>query len=395
MLTQRQLFLQHLAQTSDLPLMIEVEKAEGSWITDTAGKRYLDLISGISVSSIGHRHPRVVEAIREQTDRYLHVMVYGEFIQSPQVQFAQFLTQHLPDSLNCVYFTNSGTEATEGAMKLVKRATGRSEIISFRNAYHGSTQGALSLAGGREFQRNYRPLLPGTRQLDFGYFDQLNQITEETAAVFAETVQGEAGAKPPPEGWLQKLRQRCDAVGALLVLDEIQAGMGRTGSLWAFEQEEVVPDVLLLGKAFGGGMPLAAFIASQELMGVLKENPVLGHITTFGGHPVSCAAARAAFQVLTEEKLTQQVKAKEERFRQGLQHPNISGISGRGLLLAVQLDSFHHVQQVIRHCFASGIITDWFLFNDSSIRLAPPLTVTEEEIDWACEVIREGVERIE
>ncbi|MEX0968499.1 MAG: aspartate aminotransferase family protein [Bacteroidia bacterium] len=396
MISQRQLFLQNLAQTSPTPLMIEVERAEGSWIYDVKGKKYLDLISGISVSSLGHRHPKVIEAIQQQLEKYLHVMVYGEFVQSPQVQLAHRLTEFLPVSLNAVYFTNSGTEATEGAMKLAKRITGRSGVVSFAGAYHGSTQGALSIAGGTNFQQKYRPLIPGCTMIEYNQEQQLQEITRDTACVFAEIVRGEAGALVPQPEFLHQLRKRCDETGALLVVDEIQTGMGRTGKLFAFEHEGIVPDILLLGKAFGGGMPLGAFIASREMMAALSENPVLGHITTFGGHPVCCAAGLAALEVLTgSDNLIPQIAEKEQVFRQRLRHPLIEKVTGKGLLLAVHLASFEQVQLVISKCYERGVITDWFLFNDRAIRLAPPLTITLDEIEFACNVLLEGLEAVE
>ena len=300
-MNQRALFLQHVAQTSDAPLALEITHAEGCYLYDAGGKKYLDLIGGISVCNIGHRHPAVVAAIKEQADRYLHVLVYGEFIQSPQVHYAKMLADHCPASLNSVFFTNSGAEATEGAMKLAKRASGRTEIIAFKNAYHGSTQGALSVIGDEYWRNAYRPLLPGILHADYNAAEALDLISGKTACVIAETVQAESGVTAPAKEWLVRLRQRCTEHGALLVLDEIQAGFGRTGTLWAFEQFDVVPDILLLGKALGGGMPLGAFIAGRDLMWKLAHNPALGHITTFGGHPVSCAAGLAGLQALSPE----------------------------------------------------------------------------------------------
>lgn len=391
MLSQRQIFLRHLAQTSDIPLFLEIEKAEGVYLYDQSGKKYLDLISGISVSNLGHRHPAIIDAIQKQLDKYLHLMVYGEFVQSPQTEFAKLLTDHLPENLNTVYFTNSGAEATEGAMKLAKRATGRTQIISFKDAYHGSTQGALSIAGDEWLKNAFRPLLPDTLQLKYNSFEDLEEITERTAAVFAEPIQSEAGGRLPEEGFLKTLRERCTEVGALLVFDEIQIGMGRTGKLWGMQHTDVIPDVILLGKALGGGMPLGAFITSRDLMGLLSHDPVLGHITTFGGHPVCCAAGKAAFQVLLESDLISQIERKENLFREKLQHPKIKALHGKGLLLALDLGSFDAVQKVIRYCIEKGVITDWFLFNSECIRIAPPLVISEEEIEFACEVILEGV----
>ncbi|MDQ3073019.1 MAG: aspartate aminotransferase family protein [Bacteroidota bacterium] len=389
--TQRQLFLHHLAQTSDIPLGLEIERAEGCMMWDKDGKKYLDLIAGISVSSLGHRHPAVLKAIAAQLDKYMHLMVYGEYIQSPQVEFATLLKAHLPATLNTVYFTNSGTEATEGAMKLAKRATGRSEFVSCKNAYHGSSQGSLSLAGNEWLKSSFRPLLPGITNIDFNKKEDFKHITRQTAAVFIEPVQAEAGALVPDEDYLKSLQAHCNTVGALLVFDEIQTGMGRTGTLWAMEVENALPDILLTGKALGGGMPLGAFVAGHDLMKLLSFNPVLGHITTFGGHPVSCAAGKAALEALITGNVINSVNAKEKLFRELLVSPRIKGLHGRGLLLAMELENFQEVQLLIAHCLKKGVVTDWFLFNDRCIRIAPPLIITESEIRFACEVIMEGV----
>ena len=380
--TSRQLFLQHLAPTNDIPLMLEIERALGHYLYDAAGKKYFDLICGIGVSSLGHGHPDVLAAIHEQAERYLHVMVYGEFIQNPQVAYAQALTEALSPGLDAVYFTNSGTEATEGAMKLAKRVTGRPEFVAAHNAYHGSTQGALALAGGEWFRRNYRPLPGPVRNIRYNCVHDLRHITQDTAAVVLEAIQGEAGALPPLPGYLQAVRQRCDEVGAWLILDEIQSGMGRTGTLFAFQQENIAPDVLLLGKALGAGMPLGAFIASRERMQQLAENPVLGHITTFGGHPVSCAAGLAGWKVLQQKDYIARAQEKGDLLAEGLcALPGVHQVSGRGLLRAVHVGSFARVQQTIYRLLEQGFVSDWFLFNDQAIRLAPPLTITEDEID--------------
>jgi len=394
LLTQRQLFLSHLAQTSPIPLGLEIVRAEGCYLYDNEGKKYLDLISGISVSNIGHRHPKIINAIKDQVDKYLHLMVYGEYIQAPQVAFSKLLTDNLPSSLDCVYFTNSGTEATEGAMKLAKRSTGRSEIIGCINSYHGSTQGALSIAGDEWFKNAFRPLIPGTRQIRFNNFDDIELISANTAAVFIEPIQGEAGAILPKQGYLDSIRNRCSEVGALLVFDEIQTAFGRTGMLFNFQQHNIIPDILLLGKALGGGMPLGAFISSNSLMTNLTNNPVLGHITTFGGHPVCCAAGKAALEVLIESDLISQVPEKENLFRKQLIHPGIRAIHGQGMLLAVELEDFDIVQKVIQYCISNGLITDWFLFNDKCIRIAPPLTISKEEIEWACSIIKKALDQI-
>jgi acetylornithine/succinyldiaminopimelate/putrescine aminotransferase len=391
----RQLFLQHVAQTSPAPLGIEVAQASGMYITDTAGKAYLDLIAGISVCNMGHCHPRVVAAVQQQAATYMHTLVYGELVQSPQVQYAALLAQHLPASLNTVYFTNSGAEATEGAMKLAKRATGRTQLLAFNNSYHGATQGALSVMGSEYWRNAFRPLLPGVLHADYNSFAALELITRDTACVIAETVQAESGVCVPAVAWMQALRNKCNETGTLLVLDEIQAGFGRTGTLWAFEQMGIVPDILLLGKALGGGMPLGAFVADAKLMQLFTHAPVLGHITTFGGHPVSCAAGLAAMQVLLESGLVAQVKEKEEKFVHALQHPLIKAVHSCGLWMAVEFDSFEINKKVIDHCLAAGLLTDWFLFAPQCLRIAPPLIISEVEIDKACAIIRSAVEQVQ
>ena len=383
----RQLFLRHVAQTSPSPLAIEIAKAEGLYLYDPGGKAYMDLIGGISVCNTGHRHPRVVEAIQEQADRYLHVLVYGELIQSPQVQYASLLAEYLPASLNSVYFTNSGAEATEGAMKLAKRLTGRTEILAFDQSYHGSTQGALSVMGDEYWRNAYRPLLPGVWHMKYDVMESLERITENTACVMAETVQAERGVYVPRGEWMQALRRRCDETGALLILDEIQAGFGRTGRLWGFEQYGIVPDILLLGKALGGGMPLGAFIADREKMWALTGAPVLGHITTFGGHPVSCAAGMAGLKVLLEEGWMKAVGEKEALFRELLVHPAIKAVRSCGLLMAVEFESYEINKGIIDRCIEKGLLTDWFLFAPHCMRIAPPLLITEEEIRKACAII--------
>lgn len=391
MLTQRQLFLQHLAQTSEAPLGLEIESAEGVYLTAVSGKKYMDLISGISVSNIGHRHPEVIGAIQDQLGKYLHLMVYGEYIQAPQVRLSHLLSELLPEQLTSVYFVNSGSEAIEGAMKLAKRYTGRTEIISFKNAYHGSTQGSLSIMGNEEFKNAFRPLLPDVRQIEFNNFAQLEQITERTACVFVECIQGEAGAIVSQPGFLKSLRNRCTATGTLLIADEIQTGFGRTGKWFAFQHDDIVPDIVCVAKGMGGGMPLGAFISSAEIMTALSRNPVLGHITTFGGHPVCCAAGIATIKVLQNEQLIEQISDKENLFRELLIHPFIKSIQGKGLLLALEFDSYEQNKMIIDACIENGVITDWFLFNAHSMRIAPPLTITFEEIRKACDVILNSV----
>jgi acetylornithine/N-succinyldiaminopimelate aminotransferase len=394
MLNQRQLFFNHVAQTTETPLALEIEKAEGVYLFDTSGKQYIDLISGISVSNVGHRHSKVVAAIKDQLDKYMHLMVYGEFIQSPQVQLAKLLSDNLPSNLSSVYFVNSGSEAIEGALKLAKRATGRTELISFKNAYHGSTQGSLSIMGSEEFKNAFRPLLPDTRQIEYNNLEHLKYITELTACVVVETIQGEAGAITPENNFLKYLRERCIQVGALLVVDEIQCGFGRTGKLFAFEHYGFVPDILCLAKGMGGGMPIGAFISSKGIMNTLTNNPILGHITTFGGHPVCCAAALANLKIIVEENLAEGVEAKEHLFRTLLKHPKIKPLKGKGLLLSIEFDSYEQNKTIIDKCIEKGLIADWFLFNSNSMRIAPPLIITEEQIRKACEIIVESVNEV-
>ncbi len=388
-MTNRELFLRHVGQTSQAPLCLNITHAEGSKMWDADGREYIDLIAGISVCNVGHRHPKVVEAIKRQADQYLHIMVYGELVENPQVAYAQKLTSQLPESLNAVFYTASGSEATEGAMKLAKRHTGRTQIISFKQSYHGSTQGALSIMGSEYWQQAFRPLLPDILQLEYNSFDDLALITERTACVVAETIQAEAGVNPPANGWLTALRKRCSETGALLVLDEIQCGFGRNGSLWAFEQFNVIPDVLLLGKALGGGMPLGAFVADKAILDSLSFNPVLGHINTFGGHPVSCAAGLAAFDVLLGESLVAQVGVKEKQFRELLVHPLIKSVSSAGLMMAVAFDSFETNKKVIDSLLDKGVFTDWFLFAPHCLRIAPPLNISETDIRRSCAAILE------
>ncbi len=383
-MTNRQLFLNHVGQTSEAPLALEIVKAEGCKLFDADGKEYIDLIGGISVCNVGHRHPKVIEAIKGQVDQYLHIMVYGELVQSPQVQYAKMLVEHLPASLNSVFFTASGSEATEGAMKLAKRYSNRTQIISFKNSYHGSTQGALSVMGSEYWQQAFRPLLPDVLQMNYNSFDDLENITVRTACVIAETIQAEAGVLAPQNGWLKALRKKCDETGTLLVLDEIQCGFGRNGTLWAFEQFDVVPDILLLGKALGGGMPLGTFIANKKIMDALSHNPVLGHINTFGGHPVCCAAGLAAFHVLVEEKLIDGIKTKEALFLSLLKHPKINAVRSCGLMMAVEFESFEINKKVIDALITECVFTDWFLFAANCLRIVPPLVISKGEITVAC-----------
>jgi len=386
-MTNRQLFLQHLAQTSPAPLALEIVRAEGCLLYDIGGKSYLDLIGGISVANVGHRHPAVVEAIKKQVDAYMHIMVYGEFVESPQVEYASLLTKHLPSSLQSVYFTNSGAEAVEGAMKLAKRSTGRTGIIAFEKAYHGSTQGALSVIGDENWRRAYRPLLPMVQHAIFNSHEALELINEDTACVIAETIQGEAGIIAPAKEWIQALRKRCTEKGALLILDEVQSGFGRTGKLWGFEHFDIVPDILLLGKAVGGGMPLGAFIADKEIMKVLTVDPPLGHITTFGGHPVSCAAGMAAMEVLLEEIPLKEIQQREQIFLDHFDHPAIRSIRSFGLWMALEFESFEKCKEVVDQCIENGVLTDWFLFAPNCMRICPPLNITKHQIGQAVNII--------
>jgi acetylornithine/N-succinyldiaminopimelate aminotransferase len=390
-MNQRQLFLQHIAQTSQDPIGLEIVKASGIYQYDATGKKYLDLISGFSVANIGHSNPKVVEAVQKQAADYMHLIVYGEFIETPQVAYAKLLTDNLPSSLNSVFFTNSGAEATEGAMKLAKRVTGRSKIIAFNKSYHGSTQGALSLMGDEYFRNAFRPLLPGVHHFDYGSNEVIDAIDEQTACIILETVQAESGVTKPSKNWILAIRKRCTETGTLLILDEIQAGFGRTGFLWAFQQFNIDPDILLLGKALGGGMPLGAFIADKKLMQTLTRDPVLGHITTFGGHPVSCAAGKAALEVLLENNFIRAVKEKEEILQQYLQNKNIVKLNVAGLWASLEFDSFETNKSLIHKCIEKGLITDWFLFAASKMRIAPPLIISEEELINACKKIVEAI----
>lgn len=392
MLNLRQLFLQYNAQTSSSPLLLEFDRAKGMYMYDAGGKAYMDLIAGIGVSNIGHCHSEVVEAIQKQAETYMHLMVYGEYVQFPQVKFAEQLSSVLPPGLGSVYFVNSGAEATEGALKLAKRFTGRSGIVAFHNAYHGSTQGALSVMGNEYYKQAYRPLLPDIRFLKFGDMEDLEKISTDTACVIMETIQGEAGVQVPSGPYMKRVRDRCTETGALLILDEIQTGFGRTGRLFAFEHYQTEPDILLLAKGIAGGMPLGAFISSKEIMNVLTHDQVLGHISTFGGHPVCCAAGLATLNVILHEKLMSGVEEKEALFRKLLVHPRISGIRSKGLMLAVEFSDFDFNKKVIDRCIRNGVITDWFLHCTNSMRIAPPLIISAEEIKTACEIILEAID---
>jgi len=382
-----QSFNAHLAQTSPYPLAFDIVHAEGCWLTDRHGRKYLDLVAGLAVNNVGHRHPAVISAIKDQLDRYLHVIPYGEFVQEPQVRFAERLTGLLPEGLDNVYFVNSGTEAIEAALKLAKRVTGRTRLIGCRKSYHGSTHGSLSLTDNETKKYRNRPLLPDTRHMRFNHMDDLQLIDEKVAAVVVEPIQGDAGVRVPDGDWMHALRDRCTAVGAMLVFDEVQTGFGRTGRLFAWEHSGMVPDILVLGKALGGGMPMGALVSSQERMRLFTHDPVLGHITTFGGHPVPCVAGLAALEVLQKEGLIDNARCMGQRFKEKLRHPEILEVRGEGLMLAVDLGDADRVQQVVKGCLASGVLGFWFLSCPSAFRIAPPLTISPDEVDLACRTI--------
>lgn len=387
MYSHRQLFLRHVAQTSESSLQFEIDRAEGIFFYDTEGREYIDLVSGVSVSALGHGHPAVVDAVIKQAERYMHTMVYGEFVQSPQVEYAEWLSHRLPEGLDNVFFVNSGSEAIDGAMKLAKRSTGRAHFVAFEKAYHGGTHGAMSLLGDPGARSGYLPLLPGIQHLRFNCEEDLELIDEEVAGVIVEPIQAEAGIVEPQGGFLSRVRDRCREMGAMLILDEIQTGMGRTGKLMAFEHYGVQPDILCLAKSFGGGMPLGAFISSREIMKNFTFDPPLGHITTFGGHPVSCAAGLAAQKVVEQEGLMERALQLESRYRKGLKHPLIRGLRGRGLFLAVELIGGVDVAAFITRAFDQGLVIDRFLFSDDSFRIAPPLIISDQEADLSMEKV--------
>ncbi|MFG6686161.1 aspartate aminotransferase family protein [Mariniflexile sp. HNIBRBA6329] len=390
----KQDFLKYQAQTTPNPLAMEVSHANGSYIYDTNNKAYLDFVAGVSATPLGHNHPKVINAIKEQLDKYLHVMVYGEYIQKPAVELAKLLAKNLPYPLENTYLVNSGTEAIEGALKLAKRATGRSEIISAKNAYHGNTMGSMSVMGYEERKQAFRPLLPDVRFINFNNEDDLKLITTKTAGVILETIQGGAGFIEPQNGYLEKVRNRCDAVGALLILDEIQPGVGRTGKLFGFENYNCIPDILVMGKGLGGGMPIGAFTASSNLMNLLQDNPKLGHITTFGGHPVIAASALATLKEITESNLMARALEKEQLFRKLLVHPLIEDVRGKGLMLAIMTPSADITNSVILQCQDNGLILFWLLFEPKAIRITPPLTISNDEIIKGCAIIIDILNKI-
>ncbi len=394
MSTLHQQFAEHVAWTSDAPLGLTVERAEGPFLHLDDGRRVIDLISGIAVSSLGHRHPRVVEAIKQQVDRHLHVMVYGEMIQRPQVAFASLLAEQLPPELQVAYFTMSGTEANEGALKLAKKYTGRSKLVAFEHSYHGDTHGSLSVTGRSVYQDPFRPLLPNVEFLPFNDTDALGAIDDNTAAVITEPIQGEGGIHVPSDDWMQALRQRCTDTGALLIFDEIQTGFGRTGDLFAFEGFGVVPDIMSVAKAMGGGMPLGAFISSPEIMDVLRRDPPLSHVTTFGGHPVSCAAAFAALQVLLEENLPARAEAIGQHIRERLDHPLIREVRGRGAMLGMELVDRDVTHTVVERCMDAGVLLGWTLHSNTLVRIAPPLNIPFDVLDDALGILLDALDTV-
>ena len=387
-------FFKYQAQTTPHPLAIEISHAEGSYIYDKNQKKYLDFVAGVSANSLGHNHPKVSQAIKNQLDKYTHVMVYGEFIQKPQLDLSRVLAKNLPKSLETVYLTNSGTEATEGALKLAKRFTGRSEIISCKNAYHGNTQGAMSVCGAEEQNQAYRPLIPGIKFIEFNDITNIQLITNKTAGVIIETIQGGAGFIEPKNDYLLKVQERCNEVGALLILDEIQTGIGRTGKFWGFQNYNSIPDIIITGKGLGGGMPIGAFISSNKIIACLKEHPKLGHITTFGGHPLIAAAAFATVSEITESNLMQQALEKEILFRKLLIHNEILEIRGKGLMLAIMVKNEEFASKIILRCLEKGLLLFWLLFEGKAIRITPPLTISNEEIKNGCDTIIEVIEEL-
>ncbi len=387
-------FFKYQAQTTPHPLALEISHAQGSYIYDKNQKQYLDFIAGVSANSLGHNHPSVTQSIKNQLDKYTHVMVYGEFIQQPQLELCKILAKNSPKNLETIYLTNSGTEATEGALKLAKRYTNRSEIIACKNAYHGNTQGAMSVCGAEEQNRAFRPLIPGIKFIEFNNILNLELITTETAGVIIETIQGGAGFIEPHNNYLKKVQQRCNEVGALLILDEIQTGIGRTGTFWGFENYDCTPDIIITGKGLGGGMPIGAFISSNKIVATLKENPKLGHITTFGGHPIIAAAALATVKEITKTDLIHQTLEKEKLIRKLLIHPEIIEIRGKGLMLALMVKNEEFASQIILKCLEKGLLLFWLLFEGKAVRITPPLTISNEEIKKGCAIILEVIDEL-
>ncbi|MBR4963888.1 MAG: aspartate aminotransferase family protein [Alistipes sp.] len=394
----RKQFLEHVGQTSPAPMLVEVARAEGSFFYTPEGKRYFDLVAGVSVSNVGHANPDVIKAVQQQAADYMHVMVYGEMVERPQVEYATRIAELLPGDVDCVYFVNSGAEAVEVALKLAKRHTHRTELISMRRAYHGSTHGAMSMMGtpeGEEWKAEFRPLLPDVKSIEFNSFEDLEHITERTAGVLCEVVQGEAGVRLPNPEWLKALRQRCTDVGALLIFDEIQTGMGRTGEMFASTKYNITPDIICLAKAFGGGMPLGGVASNKKILDSFTHNPVLGHITTFGGHPVCCAAGLAALNYMTDNNIVEHVERKGAMFEERIsKHPRVLEIRRSGLLLAVELGKSEYLYRLMEIFKEEGIMSDWFLYCDTAFRISPPLTISEAEIEECCEIIKHALDRL-
>ncbi len=390
----KEVFEKHLAPTSPFPLGIHIDHAKGVYLFDKNDKRFIDFIAGIGVSSVGHQHPKVVDAIKVQLEKHAHVMVYGEYLQDVVLELASRLASLLPPTLSTSYFVNSGTEANEAAIKLAKRATGRHKIISFSKSYHGNTQGSMSVSDNEEKKKNFRPLIPGTEKISFNSIKELVSITNQTAAVIMEPIQGDAGVRIPSQEFMAALKDKCTETGTLLIFDEVQTGIGRTGKLFAFEHFNVVPDIITLAKGLGGGLPIGAFIASFELMKLLSHNPMLGHITTFGGNPISCASALATINIIAEEGLLMQIEPKGQLIEEQLQHTQVKAIRRKGLMLAVELASEEKVNKLIEYCIANGVIVYWFLSTRNSFRISPPLTITEEEIKEACNIILQGLDTL-
>ncbi|QMU64072.1 MAG: aminotransferase class III-fold pyridoxal phosphate-dependent enzyme [Flavobacteriaceae bacterium] len=388
-------FLKYQAQTSSSPLSLEVSRAKGSYIYDTAGKKYLDFIAGVSVNNLGHNHPEIVKAVKRQLEDYMHVMVYGEFVQKPQADLCKALAATLPEPLSVVYLTNSGTEATEGALKLAKRYTQRTEIISTKNSYHGNTQGAMSVSGAEQQNSAFRPLIPGVRFMEYNNESDIDKITSKTAAVILETIQGGAGFIVPKNEYLKKVKERCHEVGALFILDEIQTGIGRTGTFWGFENYHITPDIIITGKGLGGGMPIGAFIANHDMMSILKENPKLGHITTFGGHPVVAAAGLVALREITQSNLIAETLGKEQLIRSLLHHPLIKEIRGKGLMLAMIAETSKIATEIVYRCLEEGLLLFFLLFDSTAVRITPPLTISDDEIRNGCAIINKVLHAIE
>lgn len=387
-------FLKYQAQTTNYPLLLDIEKAEGSYIYTKDGKKYLDLVAGVSANVLGHGHKKINQAIKDQIDKYLHVMVYGEFIQDAPLEYCKLLTSKMEDGLDSVYLVNSGTEAIEGAMKLAKRVTGRGQIIGAKNAYHGNTQGSMSILGNEEQKKKFRPLIPDVDFLEFNNLDDLNLITERTAAVVLESIQGGAGFVIPVNDYLKKVKERCEKVGALLIIDEIQPGFGRTGKLFGYQNFDIVPDIVAIGKAMGGGMPVGAFISSYKNMSLLTENPSLGHITTFGGHPVIAAASLATLKELLEGDYMVQIAHKEQLFRKHLNHPYIKEVRGMGLMLAPMFEDETFSVKLMHKLLEKGVIAFLLLYEKRALRLSPPLNISDEEIIWGCKMINEAIEEL-